>query len=923
MRNTARCIDRQHPSGVLIGLMAWLAATVAVRADVLVHDGLPTSGPGAYATGSLHGQDRSHESIVGEIGAWGTGNGTSTTVFQINVAGLSYPLGIELTGQGGAVRMNSTQNGGINARTVGRSLSPTLGGQSFYFSALMAFDDLSSLASGAYVVWGLSKTQVNHDQYPAADGILVGFQKNGTQVDAIVRVLGNTYVLQSGIGAGTHAFAGRFTYNPAGADTVDVRFNPTAMEPLTWTTNVVAEVLTSSQSLAYVNVGGNYGINGKYVAFDEWRVGDTYADALGASPAPAFAKASEATNVTDSGADLVGYLSSTGKASTVVTAYWGKNDGGTDPAGWTGTSVLGTATSPTQIFTNSAFALSLDADTVYFYRLSASNSFGAAWANAPGATFMTSPVWVGGHGPAREQGLVPGTFTVHRASVATNGPVTVGYSVGGSAVAGVHYVDNLTRQVSLGTGATNALVVVTPLKAWADESDRTVTLSLNDGPFILGSPSTAEIAILSLSAASGTWISAAAGATAYNWPSSANWQGGIVADGLGTTADLAMDYTGAGTTAVRVELRQGVTAGTLQLGDTGTGTDRALTIGNAAGETYRLLFDVSAGDAAINSEGGDNAIAAGITLDDNLVINNASKLSLSGGVAGNGGIVKNGAGQLSLYPSVNTFAGGFTLNAGTVYGEANSINVFSSGRLTLNGGIIRHGQSNGSALANKITIGGGFQMDNYVISFNAGDAADAFVLNAANPTVTITASTGTRQHAFNGLISDGPSGGSGWTLACTTTTGTNGVLRLLSSASNTYAGKTRVPSGQLRLEKGGTAIAIPGDLDIGGHGSRIAIVQLTGTSLNQIANAATVTVLDKGRFDLNNKNETIGALVLATGGFVTTGTSGVLTATTLTVDGKLQLADTYTAANLGNFITGSGSVVVLTGPPPCTLLTIR
>ena len=67
--------------------------------------------------------------------------------------------------------------------------------------------------------------------------------------------------------------------------------------------------------------------------------------------------------------------------------------------------------------------------------------------------------------------------------------------------------------------------------------------------------------------------------------------------------------------------------------------------------------------------------------------------------------------------------------------------------------------------------------------------------------------------------------------------------------------------------------------------------------------------------NLNGHADTINSLALTTGAGVQTGTGGVLTTASLTIDGTLMGAGTYTAAT-HDFVTGTGSVVVTTGGGP-------
>ena len=156
------------------------------------------------------------------------------------------------------------------------------------------------------------------------------------------------------------------------------------------------------------------------------------------------------------------------------------------------------------------------------------------------------------------------------------------------------------------------------------------------------------------------------------------------------------------------------------------------------------------------------------------------------------GFIKNGAGTWIL--SGSTYAGGFTLNAGTVaVGGVNALG--DGGTLTLNGGTL---VSNGTAARNLtdkydlgITIGGdvtlGDATNNGLLTFSnntdLGAATRTLTVNSAvTHTGNIFGSSGT------GLIKTGP-----------------GILTL--SGSNTYSGNTTISNGILATTGTG---ALPG-----------------------------------------------------------------------------------------------------------------
>jgi subtilisin family serine protease/subtilase family serine protease len=97
---------------------------------------------------------------------------------------------------------------------------------------------------------------------------------------------------------------------------------------------------------------------------------------------------------------------------------------------------------------------------------------------------------------ATEAGTTAGAFTVTRTGDVST-PLTVQYTVAGTAVAGLDYVA-LPGTVTIQTGASTAIVVVTPIDDGAFENDESVVLTLNpDITYSLGSPATSTVTIVS------------------------------------------------------------------------------------------------------------------------------------------------------------------------------------------------------------------------------------------------------------------------------------------------------------------------------------------------------------------------------------------------------------------------------------------
>ena len=222
---------------------------------------------------------------------------------------------------------------------------------------------------------------------------------------------------------------------------------------------------------------------------------NSYGTVLSSVGTPSIANRS-ATAVTAGGAQLNGYLSGTGTSVTTVFVYWGATDGGTNMSAWAHTNLV-SASASVGAFSNT---VSLAADSIYFYRFSATNASGQAWAPSSealltGALTIDAPASGGS-----EAGPTSVTFTVHRLLSLTNCALTVNYATAGTAVNGVDYTA-LSSNVSMAVGASTASIVVTPIDDGRQELDETVTLSLSAGPYGIGTPGAATTTIADAQAA--------------------------------------------------------------------------------------------------------------------------------------------------------------------------------------------------------------------------------------------------------------------------------------------------------------------------------------------------------------------------------------------------------------------------------------
>lgn len=144
---------------------------------------------------------------------------------------------------------------------------------------------------------------------------------------------------------------------------------------------------------------------------------------------------------------------------------------------------------------------------------------------------------------------------------------------------------------------------------------------------------------IALTSSAQTWNQTTSG-SAYDWTNTINWTGGIP-DSSGAIAFLNPDLSGSQT----IRLRKDITLGVLNMGDiSATDGNYPITIGNASGESYKLIFNSGTPNVAAQINLGNtgtplNTITAPVSLESDLLINlggtnatNAQKITFSGDI---------------------------------------------------------------------------------------------------------------------------------------------------------------------------------------------------------------------------------------------------------------------------------------------------
>jgi hypothetical protein len=222
------------------------------------------------------------------------------------------------------------------------------------------------------------------------------------------------------------------------------------------------------------------------------------------------------TSVTTGSANLNGTL--TFGPSATLSVFWGTADGGTAWNTWANTNTF----TPGQWVQGDSPTINiatLAANTDYYYTYYATNTLADAWAS-PSQYFITgelalaAPDATFGTGPADTA-----TVTVSRPATCTNGPVTVYYTLGGTATSGVNYAATpASGSLVIPAGQTSTAITLTPLIPYDYTSALSAVVTLTPGAYVIGSSNNVTCSLQPMTANAFTWAKASG-----NWSATANW----------------------------------------------------------------------------------------------------------------------------------------------------------------------------------------------------------------------------------------------------------------------------------------------------------------------------------------------------------------------------------------------------------------
>ncbi len=261
-----------------------------------------------------------------------------------------------------------------------------------------------------------------------------------------------------------------------------------------------------------------------------------------------------ASNIGIGQATLNGYLYVTGRSDTAAAVYWGPSDQTTNAALWAYTNVFAAPQLVGQLFTNVTFP---STEQMYYYRFYAINGGGDFWTPAT-VKFLAGYVNFGlQNDTSYEVNLNALTVTVARASTATNGALTVYYTVGGTAQSGVNF-NPLSGSVVIPDGAAQTNIIVQQLYTPVLEGNTTIQLSLSASNYLVGASNTVTLNLIDFSIPPGVNSNVNSG----SWGNLSSWSIGrppIPGDTVIIGTNMTLDQTVTGLVSLTVNAGQSLT----------------------------------------------------------------------------------------------------------------------------------------------------------------------------------------------------------------------------------------------------------------------------------------------------------------------------------------------------------------------------
>jgi autotransporter-associated beta strand protein len=375
-------------------------------------------------------------------------------------------------------------------------------------------------------------------------------------------------------------------------------------------------------------------------------------------------------------------------------------------------------------------------------------------------------------------------------------------------------------------------------------------------PWLAGSlAAVAALSLLDARAADGTWTQTVSGGS---WSTTGNWSGGIVADGLGSTANFnTLNLTADNT--VRLDSDRTLTG--LIFGDTNTTTAAGWVLDNNGTATNNLIL------AGVTPTVTVNALGSGKTA------------TISAIIEGTAGLTKSGAGTLTL-SGVNTYSGTTSISTGIL-------------AITSNNALGATGGGNGTTVSNNAVL----QLDATGLT-----VAEPLTIRGDGSNFTGALFNNSGTNTYSGLITVDPTGGARIGSNNNTTLNLTGGVSSAGSSSLALrpgaGGAIQITTTALTLNANTLFIYESGTVTLGVAGSSFGTVTpawqgtLKAGAANVLPSSSILSLgvtggvgAGTGTFDLAGFSQTIGGI--RTTASVTEGTRTVTNSSgtaTLTVD---------------------------------------
>ncbi|WP_329740498.1 autotransporter-associated beta strand repeat-containing protein [Dyella sp. A6] len=361
---------------------------------------------------------------------------------------------------------------------------------------------------------------------------------------------------------------------------------------------------------------------------------------------------------------------------------------------------------------------------------------------------------------------------------------------------------------------------------------------------------------------------------------------------------------------------------------------------------------ISAGTLQIGNGGSTGSIVGSVTNNGTLTFDRNDTVSFGGTISGSGALVQQGTGTLVL-SGTNSYAGGTTINGGTLSVASNANLGAAAGKLTLSGGTLQTTSAFTTSRSIDLSGNGTLQTDADLTAAGtiAGTGALAktgtgiLTLTGANSyTGSTTISAGTLTLSGHGSVANssdvivngtfdisGTSTGASvtsldgngsvnlgnQTLALTGAAGSfggviggTGTLTLaggteILSGANTYTGGTTISGGTLQIGNGGTTGAITGDVTDNGT---LAFNRSDAASFAGIVSGSgALTQSGSGTLTLSSANTYTGSTTIGAGILALSGHGSVANSSDVIVNGTFDISGTSTGASVTS-LDGNGSV---------------